>query len=67
MHPATIESRISAVQQAQSVVLIHLATWLRSPSKENRQRLDDSLIACDDVIDRYMCPTQLTKANMAAR
>jgi hypothetical protein len=67
MHPATIESRINAVQQAQSTVLIHLGTWLRNPSKDNRQRLDDSLIACDDVVDRLLCPNNLTKATMAAR
>ena len=63
----SIEARINAVAQAQATVLIHLGTWLRSPSKENRQRLDESLMACDDTIDQLLCPHKLSAASLHPR
>jgi len=51
-----IESRVNAVAQAQSTILIHLATHLRSPSKETRDRLEQSLIEVDQLLDTVLLP-----------
>lgn len=65
MGNASVESRMNAVAQAQATVLIHLGTWLRDPSKDNRVRLDQSMAECEDVLDRLLCPFRLTKRDLA--
>jgi len=67
MHNGHIESRIKAVEQVQATVLIHLTTWLRSPSRENRLRLDASLVAMEDELDRLLCPAKLVRRESSLR
>jgi hypothetical protein len=56
MSNSYIEQRVSAVAQAQSTILIHLAVHLRSPSKATRDRLEQSLMEVDQLIDAALLP-----------
>lgn len=46
----TIQGKLRAVEQAQGVVNVRLAIWLRSPSKQARADLDEALADCSDVV-----------------
>ena len=67
MHDGRIQSRIKTVEQSQQTVLIHLSTWLRSPSRENRLRLDGSLERMEVEIDRLLCPSKLIRRDSSLR
>ena len=62
----TIEAKVAAVAMAQNTVLIHLGTWMRSPSRESRQRLEESMTICEDTIDKLLCPFRLDRDNLSA-
>jgi xanthine/CO dehydrogenase XdhC/CoxF family maturation factor len=60
-----IDQAIAAVRQTQGVVLVQLATFLRSPSREAAARLDDAIDADRSAIDliaghrvEYFAPKQ---------
>jgi hypothetical protein len=46
----TVDEKLAAVKQANETLEIHLATWLRSPSRESRERLDRTMIEHDDLM-----------------
>jgi hypothetical protein len=67
MWDKAIENKVAAMAQAQATVLIHLGTWLRSPSRETRSRLEESLMVCDDTIDVMLRPERLSRLTRAGR
>lgn len=49
-----VDDKLAAVKQANQTLEIHLATWLRAPSRESRDRLDRSMIEHDDLMIRLI-------------
>ncbi len=62
--PPLADARLAAVELAQATVMIHLRTWARNPTRETRQRLEEALIACDDAVDRLLCPQRLSNVTL---
>ncbi len=49
-----VDEKLAAVKQANETLEIHLATWLRAPSRESRERLDRTMIEHDDLMIRLI-------------
>jgi hypothetical protein len=56
MTNAYVEQRVNAVAQAQSTILIHLQNHLRQPSRATRDRLEESLMQLDQLLDTVLLP-----------
>lgn len=49
-----VDEKLAAVKEANQTLEIHLATWLRAPSRESRDRLDRTMIEHDDLMIRLV-------------